>query len=704
MQKPDMVCLVLGTLITAIAACGTNPIADEALARVTESPAALATIGDQIPVSSIEQTPSTPSLAEDAPASPTGMASWPTIGSERGGLEVALPPDWVNLSDQITTPTIGNQLGINLLFAADSLRTGRDLLAGKNLDDGAYMAGLAVFPPAANLDPAAVLSGLIMAAAPNAIHLTEIEPITSANGIPGFALDMIGGPIGLAIAQPSNLYTRVALYAPEPANDQAPIWIALLLSASPARWSGLTDSFAQMMASAAVFNVGSGAVVQEGRFALRGSLDGDADQVTVTLERGVRDIWRFSSAAGRYWSLVLRPETPHMDLGLTLFGPDGQPVTQIDNGFTGATESVTDLALNQAGDYLVEINDLNGAAGRYTLAVVIADEPQYQLGGDIAFGEVLQGELPGEGQHDWSFFGVNRQRISVVVTPSLRAIDPILELYAPDGQLLLGLDEGYSGDPELINGFELPATGEYTLRVRNFSAEGGPYTVSLDEGALETTNFYDAGDLVYGDLRQESLQPQEVHTWFFEGETGDHVLVRVTPLGLNVDLTVWLLDTDLRRIAAVDRFASGEPETIELTLTQDGRNIILVQNLNGGAGDYEIALGAALATEPENAGSVSYGDVVLDTIERQSRVAWTFNAVAGDLLQVEVRPVDATGDLVLALQNPEGQVVVELDDGSAGQAEVIDAFAIPTTGEWQLILREFLGERVSYRLAIQRSE
>ena len=80
----------------------------------------------------------------------------------------------------------------------------------------------------------------------------------------------------------------------------------------------------------------------------------------------------------------------------------------------------------------------------------------------------------------------------------------IRDSYGPDGQRLVALDEGFSGDPELLSGFALPTTGEYAVLVRSFSPQGGPYTLSLDEGEQPIANFYDAGDLVYGDVRPES--------------------------------------------------------------------------------------------------------------------------------------------------------------------------------------------------------
>jgi hypothetical protein len=652
----------------------------------------------------------TPMLESEAPTEPPLSSplptadDWRTLGSDRAGLSLNIPADWVNLTDQINVPAMDNRLGINLVFAANSERTGRSLLAGKSFTNGAYVAGLIVTPPAAITDPATALVELLAAAASSAVRLTSISPLVSANGVNGYSVEVGDGPIGLNVSEPNDLRTRVVLFAPPPADGvTAPSWIALLLGASSDRWNEYAGIFDRMVESTRVFDVRPGVSAQEGNVVVRGALEGERDLVSATLDRSVNDLWTFTTSGNRYASLFLRPEESQLDLTLTLLGPDRQTVTRVDNGYAGVTESATDVLLSQPGVYIVEVSDFFRDSGRYTLSLVLADQPQYSGGGPIAFGQALQGELQANGQHYWVFPGALGQRISIVIEPGSQTFDAILELYGPDGQLLVALDEGFSGDPEVVSGFELPGSGEYAILVRSFSPQGGPYTVSLDEGGQEIANFYDAGDLVYGDVHQESLQRQEVHAWFLQGKAGDHILARVTPLSANLDLDVWLLDKNVERIAAVDEFAAGEPETIELALSEDGQYIVLIRDFNGEPGDYEIVLGAAPAATPENAGALSYGDTIIGVIKPFTSVAWTFNAQAGDLIDVSVQPTDSSSDIVLQLQRPDGLAALEVDGNSAGGEESIRAFVVPAAGQWRLILREFFGEMANYQLNLRRT-
>jgi hypothetical protein len=703
MQKRDLPTLLFGILITTVASCRTTPELPIAT-DLTLEPALTEAAAAQPPTATPAEVPTLPTTAGPAQTPTDGRQP---LGSDRAGLALRIPTDWVNLTDQLDIPAMGNRLGINLLFAADSERTGRSLLAGKSFSDGAYVAGLVVTPPVATTptataDPAAALVELLTAAAPTAVRLTPVTPLTSANGVSGYAIDVADGAVGLN-ANATELRTRVVLYTPPAAADAPPSWLILLLSASTERWSRYAPIFDEMLTTVRVAGVRPGDVAQAGNVVVRGQLNGDRAAVGATLEPAVNDLWTFSVTDERYVSLSLVPAEPQLDPTLTLLGPDRQTIARVDNGFAGVTESITDLLLTQPGVYIVEVSDFYRAPGGYDLSLALSAQPQYSGGGPIAFGQTLQGQLPAGGRHYWVFPATAGQRVSVVIEPGATTFDAVLDLYGPDGQRLVALDEGFSGDPEVLSGFALPATGEYAVLVRSFSPQGGPYTLSLDEGEQPIANFYDAGDLAYGEVRPESLQPQEAHAWFFQGQAGDHILVRVTPRGPGLDPDVWLLDANLARVAAVDAFAAGEPETIELTLSADGQYVVLVRDFRGEPGEYEIALGAAPIATPENAGALSYGDTIIGGIRPDTAVAWSFNAQAGDVIDLTVTPGESSSDIVLQLRGPDGLTALEVDAASAGAAESVNAFIVPAAGTWRVVLREYFGQTATYRLALARA-
>lgn len=706
MQKRDLPYLILGFLLTASTSCrslidanGQMTVEPEpALTAITTIEATAITILPE-PTAAPLEAATVPMLSEATPET-----EWQKVGDDRAALSLAIPDDWVDLSADIAMPAIGNRLGINLVLAADTERTGRSALAGKPFSDGALVTGLLVEPGAADDLPTAV-AGWATQAAPEAVIVAEPVAITSLNGVPGVAVEVVGGPVGLDLPGQEPLRSRIAVYAPESTGESdAPAWIVVLQSASESQWPAIVDQFDAMLSTVTVNAARPGSRAADQDVIVRGQLEGDRDLVSVTLERGLNDIWSFSAAGNRYTSLFLRPEEPQLDMTLTLYGPDRQTIARIDNGYAGSSEAVTDLLLNQPGMYLVEVSEFFQDAGRYTLSFVQSDQPQYSTGGRIEFGQAIQSDLAPQGQQYWVFGGTSGQRVSIVVEPSVTTLDPVLELYGPDGRQLVTLDEGFSGDPELISGFELPSSGEYAILVRSFSQQGGKFTLSLDEGGPGTANFYDAGDIAYGNVRQETLQRQEAHAWFFEGKAGDQLVVRARPLDPALDLQIWLLDADVRRVAAADETLQGEPESIDHVLERDGQYIILIQDFNGEPGVYEIALGASPIATPESGGTLSYGDILMGAVPPGAAVAWTFNAVAGDVFDVTLRPTESASDLILQLQGPNTLTVLEMDESSAGGSEMIDDFIIPAGGQWRIVIREFFGDAAGYQLALERAE
>ena len=118
---------------------------------------------------------------------------------------------------------------------------------------------------------------------------------------------------------------------------------------------------------------------------------------------------------------------------------------------------------------------------------------------------------------------------------------------------------------------------------------------------------------------------------------------------------------------------------------------------------YEIALGAAPIATPENAGALSYGDIIIGGIKPDTAVAWSFNAQAGDVIDLTATPGESSSDIVLQLRGPDGLTALEVDDASAGAAESVNAFIVPTAGAWHVVLREYFGQTATYRLALARA-
>jgi hypothetical protein len=549
-----------------------------------------------------------------------------------------------------------------------------------------------------------LLDALLATMQPAVQPLGAAIPVVSGNGIAGVAVEVSGRPVGSSTPDGQVVRTRLLLFVPPASQPESVVSpIVVLLGAVESEWEQFSATFSRIADSIVIYPSAGNAPGPSGSAAVLGELAADG-RVAGTLRQGMNDLWTFPTPGNRYVTLGLRPDDPHLDLTLTIFGPGGETIARIDNGFAGDTEVATDLFLPEAGVYIAEVSDFFQEVGRYTLSIAQAEQPRYGGGGRIEIGQAIQGDLPADNQHIWTFDGATGQRVNIVVEPLNSAFDTILNVYGPDGRRLVALDEGFSGDPEVVVGFELPQTGAYSIIVSSFSGQGGGYTVSLDEAGVGIANFHDAGDLVYGDVKQESLQAQEAQAWFFQAQAGDAIVIEAQPLSPHLDLDIWLLDPAIERIGAADEFLAGQTERIEYHISEDGQYIVLVQEYNGQAGEYEISLQTAPLATPESAGALSYGDRVMGIVQQGGASAWSFNAQQGDVVDLGVQPLDAHSDLIVTLQGPDGAAVIEVDEKPAGEPELLLSFTISTSGPWQVVIREFFGEGGGYELGLQRAQ
>jgi hypothetical protein len=418
------------------------------------------------------------------------------------------------------------------------------------------------------------------------------------------------------------------------------------------------------------------------------------------LESEHNDIWTFSGQGGRYATINLIPAESGIDLTLSLIDPAGNILITTDGGYAGDPEVMTDILLPDSGTYIIEVGEFFSENGRYTLSLDLTDDPQFGGGGRIDFGREVTTELAENSEQIWVFNGTADQDVTIIVSSLDDQLDVILELRGPDGRELVTKDESFAGDAEVLTGFELSVTGEYAIIVQGFAGRGGAYSLSLDEGGESTVNFYDAGDLAFGDNKREFLREDEAHAWFFDGRAGDEVTINVTPITANMDMDVWLLDPELDELAMKDEYSSGEAEKIEFTLPVDGQYLVLVREFFGDPGEYQVVLDVSEEEPLTVAGSIRYGQAITATLLPGKSVGWTFDGIEGDIINIDLASVGPERDLVLELVDPAGETVVNLDSALSGLAEELIDYELPLNGQWMIVVREFFNDGSRYRLAL----
>ena len=713
MPKPSWSCLLLGVMLAVTVACKPISDDDQELPTVESPPAATdapfeansnASQAATLPIPTKSVATSAAPPAPTAAPTTAAFAGWQQIGNPATGLQLLAPPAWINLSGQVDTAVTANELGITVLLLTNSERTGNSLLGSKAIGDGAYVAGLIAHLELPPNTPQATLNRLAtdLTANTSRTALSEPAPVSASVGsggqVTGSYIDLEGAPL-LFGSSGSNMRTRIYLFTSALAGNLSQQTQALFVMSAPTDyWSQYQGTFEKMASSIVLHNIYADIVIQDGSANVLGSL-GQQDLVNGELNANVKDVWTFSLPGPRYANITLSPDNKDIDLILSLISPTGQTVTRIDNGYAGDTEIMIDNLLLDSGLYVVEVSEFFGSAGRYTMSLVLTEEPLFGGGGRLSPGQTIQSNLARGAQHIWSFTGNAGELVSIVLTPG-NQFDAILDVYGPDGTRLAALDEGFSGDAEVVSGLELPLTGEYDILVRSFAGEGGSYSLSLDEGGESTGNFYDAGDLIFGQTAQEALQENEAHAWFFTGRAGDEVFITVNPLTPNLDLDIWLLDENINRLAEQDAFLTGEPEMIEFLLPGDGQYLVLVRDFFGEAGRYEISLRANQTAPPDEAGTLEYDTAVSNTLAANQTVVWYFDADDGDVIDIVLTPESSNSDLLFVVYDPEGNEIWSVDAGEAGTTEQVMSYPVMIEGRWSIVVKEFFGEAASYTLEV----
>ena len=669
---------------TAPATLAAEPAASEppppSLEVATSSPIPSATPASAPPTLTPAVTPPPPVVVL-----PEG---WRFGGSRQQGVQIGLPPDWVDLSSLRDEPEVSRRFSDNLrYFAADRKETGLQALSETPLAGGALV--LAFARQSSSSDPALELASLLTAQG----VATDTLATVIVNSQTVAYIDLDSDPLGLLNISPEGFAERLLL-TPLSAGEQM-----LFLFAAPG--GGANDPqvlFDALLQTVQVFAPADSALASGAAYSSALPLTGNIRRTDV-LRAGQANVYSFTARAGQFLTAIAAPQDGS-DLTLDLVGPAGRLLTGSDRGFGGDSELITDFSLPLTGTYFLRVGEFFGQSGDFSLSLQVTDSPLFGGGGAIAFGQEVAGTLRANESHTWVFNGIAGQVLSVVLTPGSEPLDVVLRLFGPDGERQLNLDEGFSGDAEIIAGYELTISGEYTIEVKDFSGRGGPYRLALDEGDSGLANFYEAGDLLSGAVVQETLQPREAHTWFIDGFAGDQISIIAAPLADNVDLKIWLLTPQLERLVITDDTLSGEIETIALTLPENGQYVLLVEEFYGSGGGYQISYVVIGNDLLEVGGTLLNGETVSDRLRAGKAALWFFDAVADDVVTISVTPATAQTDLVLVLRSPNGSPVITIDDAGPGGAELLDAYMLSSDGAWSVLVREFLDGGGGYTLTV----
>jgi hypothetical protein len=190
--------------------------------------------------------------------------------------------------------------------------------------------------------------------------------------------------------------------------------------------------------------------------------------------------WLFEGRAGDVVSVSMIGYGDLTDTSLELYDADGALLIGNDDSLNDAFARILGYTLPASGAYTIVARSYSGQSGRYGLTL------QKVTIGAMAYGSTVVGRLTGETpQEYWAFEGAIGDIVRIEMVGRGELLDTYLELYGPDGRLLISDDDSGPRYSARIDGYTLPADGTYRIVARSYDGEVGVYQLSLTR--VETT-------------------------------------------------------------------------------------------------------------------------------------------------------------------------------------------------------------------------
>jgi hypothetical protein len=187
--------------------------------------------------------------------------------------------------------------------------------------------------------------------------------------------------------------------------------------------------------------------------------------------------WHFEGQAGDVVTISMVSLGGSLtDTYLELYGPNGEYLISDDDSGGNLSALIRNYELPYTGPYEIVARAFSTGTGPYELALGRVEYHALTVT-YIAYGEMLSGELaPSYLQGYWFFEGDAGDVATVTVTGQGDFRDPHVDLIGPDDTIVIGTDgEGAC----LIEDYELPISGAYTLVVRSLQGGLGAYELAL---------------------------------------------------------------------------------------------------------------------------------------------------------------------------------------------------------------------------------
>lgn len=250
--------------------------------------------------------------------------------------------------------------------------------------------------------------------------------------------------------------------------------------------------------------------------------------------------------------------------------------------------------------------------------------------------------------------------------------------------------------------FELVTSG-----VPDTIPDGGP---GGDDGG-ETDGDFDAvlqGPIGLGETVDGVLAEEESHSWVFSD--GPEIVDIILAGGEEMDGILELYDPHGELMANVDSSFGGEEEIIAaVEIPDDGDYTIVVRDYFDDGGDYSLTVDVASPQDPEEdldavpQGDLTFGEPVSGELGPDEFQSWAFSIESPTVINLTLE----TGpemDMVLAVFDANNEIVIIVDDGLAGDGEMVTDLPLEEAGDYSVVVGEYFGESGEYTLLLEEGD
>lgn len=429
-------------------------------------------------------------------------------------------------------------------------------------------------------------------------------------------------------------------------------------------------------------------------------------------------VYTFDGQTGEYISIAMTRISGTLDPFLTLFDPEGNPVAMDDNSGPNRDARLRNIRLLDDGLYTVQATG-DGFFGDYRLQLtngfqrlVPDNAPTSEPTQPVSYatptiGPVVSdarladhvpviGSLPRSGDFQrFSFEATEGELLTVRVAPYQdSSLSPQFEVFDIEGQLraAAGASTSAAGGAALFSRIPVTESGVYSIIVTGEGETLGAFTIAVGRGVT-------AQDVFQGEVSSNTpvngmlTRFGERHSWLVNLQPGDVITAALSANDPTLDPLLQIATVDGNVIAQDDNSGNDNAALIDVAeVVSPGTYVLRVLDANGrGVGAYTLLwryINLAPTPTPQAASATilsARGEISANDYD-----FYVFQGLAGQTVQITVN-ADAASELdpVLALIDPEGQVMAEADD-SDGSLNPRLTVTLPEDGSYNVRVNGYL--------------